>query len=76
MANTGSMVRVGIVSSRDTSEHTVRCFFPDRDNAMSGWLRVLKSPGTSSTLPGINDRVLVVYPDGFNMDGYVMGVIQ
>ena len=76
MANTGSMVRVGVVSSRDSSEHKVRCFFPDRGNVMSGWLFVLKSPGSSSSLPSVNDRVLVVYPDGFNMDGYVMGVIQ
>ena len=72
----GLSIRVGIVSSRDTKEHKVRCYFPDLNNLVSSWLFVLQRPGSSgSSLPSVNDRVLVLYPDGWNMDGYVMGVI-
>lgn len=72
----GLSIRVGIVSSRDTDKHRVRCYFPGMDDLVSGWLFVLQRPGSSSiSLPSVNDRVLVLYPDGWNMDGYVMGVI-
>ena len=69
-----TMVRVGIVSAKDTSKKKVRCFFPDRDDLVSDWLFVVQRPG-SSTLPSVNDRVLVMYPYGWNMDGFVLGVI-
>ena len=91
MAEVNSMVRTGIVSVLDTKTHKVRCYFPDMSELMSGWLYVLQRPGeTLSTstveghshsgsvktfMPKVNDRVLVLYPSGWNTDGYVLGVI-
>lgn len=72
---TGLSIRVGIVSARDTKEHKVRCYFPDLNDLVSSWLFVLQRPGSSTSLPSVNDRVLVLYPEGWNMDGYVLGVL-
>lgn len=91
MAEVDSMVRVGIVSAVNSSQKTARVFFPDMDNMMSDWLHVLQRSGeklststtqshnhsgtVSSFLPKVNDRVLVLYGYGFNVDGYILGVI-
>lgn len=68
------MVRVGIVSSVDASKHMARVYYPDAGNMVSGWLYVLKT--SSSWMPTIDQRVLVIYPDGWNEDGYIDGVIS
>ena len=91
MAEVDSMVRVGIVSAVNSSQKTARVFFPDMDNMMSDWLPVLQRAGESistntsqehthtgtvgSFLPKVNAKVLVLYPYGFNTDGYILGVI-
>ena len=74
MSEVGTMVRIGIVSSRNTGDKLVRCFFPDMDDMASEWLYVLQRPGHSD-MPSVNDRVLVLYPYGWDMDGFVLGVI-
>lgn len=91
MAEVDSMVRVGIVSAVNSELKTARVYFPDMDNMMSDWLPVLQRSGeklsistsqghshsgtVSSFLPKVNAKVLVLYPYGFNMDGYILGVI-
>jgi phage baseplate assembly protein gpV len=52
----------------------VRCIFPDMDNMTSDWLYVLQT-SDDEFVPDVNDRVIVLYPFGFNTDGYVLGVI-
>ena len=74
MPDAESMVRVGVVSARDSDNNMVRCYFPDMDDLVSDWLYVLQRPHGNST-PDVNDRVLVLYPCGWNVDGYVLGVI-
>lgn len=64
------MVKVGTVSA--VSANTARVFFPDT-RMMSDWLHILRQ--TEEWTPEINDPVLCLYPDGFNADGYVLGVI-
>ena len=91
MAELNSMVRIGVVSALDKKKKTVRVYFPDMGNMVSGWLYVLQRTGETistnsamshshsgkveSFMPKVNDRVLVLYPYGWNMDGYVLGVI-
>ncbi len=54
-------------------DNTVRVYFPD-DALMSGPLHVLRQG--DEWLPEINDTVIVIYPDGFNSEGYILGVIE
>lgn len=76
MKKAESTIVVGIVSSRNTSDGLVRCYFPDMDNAASDWLYVIQKPGYEDLeMPNINDGVLVLFPSGWDMDGYVLGVI-
>lgn len=91
MADVDSMVRIGIVSAVDSSQKAARVFFPDMENMVSDWLPILQRPGeklstntaqshshsgtVSSFLPKVNDTVLVLYGYGFNVDGYILGVI-
>ena len=72
MEDSGTMVRVGVVSAKKGK--MVRCIFPDMDNMTSDWLFVLQN-SEDSFVPDVNDRVLVLYPFGWNTDGYVLGVI-
>ena len=44
MAEMHTMVRLGIVSSRDTENRKVRVYFPDMGDMVSGWLSVLQHP--------------------------------
>jgi len=100
MQDSGTMVRVGIVSAVKKDERQARCFFPDMGDMVSDWLYVLQHPTRTESvalttdtsdghrhsvpshdhqsglwMPEVNDRVLVLYPDGYNMDGYVLGAI-
>ena len=65
-------MRIGIVQEV-APDNTVRVYFPD-DALMSGPLHVLRQ--SDEWLPDINDSVLVIYPDGFNSEGFILGVIQ
>jgi|GEM_PF-1584573 len=84
-------VKIGIVSAIDEDSMTARVYFPDHSDMVSGWLYVLQRPGEALTtdtadghrhtgyvkswMPAVNDKVLAIYPGGFDMDGYVLGVI-
>lgn len=121
-----NLVRIGIVSSVDMNTLTVRVYYPQFDNLVSGWLPVLQHPaavivGASGShkhagstgsrgshthggqmpsdgshshpvtieedgehghgaemaawMPAVNDKVLVLYIQGFSADGFVLGVI-
>lgn len=77
MAEVNSMVRIGIVSSVDSGQKTARVFFPDMDNMVSDWIHVLQHPGTTkSSMPKVNDSVLVLYGYGIDTDGFILGVIE
>ncbi len=102
MADQNSLIRVGKVSSIDTSKKKARVYYPSMNNMVSDWLPVLQYPGiatswsgshqhsysggetgssgnhnhtTSSWMPKVNDKVLVIMEFGFNSGGYVVGVI-
>ena len=91
MADVNSMVRIGIVSAVDSSQNVARVFYPDMDDMASDWLPVLQRPGETvststvqshshsgavkSFMPKVNDTVLVLYGYGFDVDGYILGVI-
>lgn len=105
MADSNSMIRIGIVSDVDEEKKRVRVYYPELSNMVSDWLFVPQRPfhgnadfapfhvhvsvqsaeghthGASVTysdnvwLPVKDKPVLVVYPHGFNTDGYVLGVI-
>ncbi len=90
MSDYKNLVRVGVISATKKSELTVRVHFPQFNNMVSGWLKVLQHPAEYSVstqdnhshtvkyrywMPKVNDLVLVVYTPGFSMDGYVLGVI-
>lgn len=85
-----NLVRVGIVSSVNTTARKVRVYYPQLDKLVSDWISVLQQPLSVSTgttndhkhsvnitgwMPKVNDRVLVLYAQGFSSDGYVLGVI-
>ena len=72
MGDSGTMVRTGVVSAKNGK--MVRCIFPDMDNMTSDWLYVLQC-SDDEFVPDVNDRVVVLYPFGFNTDGFVLGVI-
>ena len=87
MADTHSLVRIGIVSSVDGSSKKARVYFPDMTDMVSGWLSVLQHPhqAVSATddvtvtlgdwMPAVNERVLCLYAHGFGADGFILGVI-
>ena len=103
MADNNYVFRVGIVSALNSTDKTVRVFFPELDDMVSGWLYVLQRPGETISaseagahthddevppggahghtgtvqtfMPKVNDRVLVCYPAGVGMSGYILGVI-
>lgn len=86
-----SMVRIGIVSSLDKEKLKARVFYPDMNDMVSDWLYVLQRPGehvdvktaadhkheakVTTWMPDINMSVVVLYPYGWNMDGFILGVI-
>ena len=90
MDDSRNLIRVGIVSSLDAGSLRVRVFFPQLDNLVSDWIAVLQQPAYIATegayehthnlsiygwMPAVNDRVLVLYAQGFSADGFVLGVI-
>ena len=72
MTGVGKLVRVGIVST--VEDNRARVYYPGQNDMVSGWLYVLKT--SESWMPEVNDRVLVLYSEGENTDGYILGVIQ
>lgn len=72
----GSVIRTGIVSSVDPNARTARILFRDKNNMVSGPLKIVtREHGSSAWLPTISQAVLCVYlPDG-ESDGFVLGGI-
>lgn len=77
-----NIVRVGTVSSVDANERTARVKFSDKNNLVSGPLKVLKnSPLMASEitidpwLPKVGELVLCVYLPNGESDGFVIGGI-
>lgn len=72
------LIRVGIVSSTNPEKNTVRVTFEDKDNLVSGELRILHR-GSSAVkdywMPAVNDEVVCIFPtnDENYCDGYVVG---
>ena len=81
------MVRTGRVNA--VSGNRARVFFPDT-GLMSDWLYILRQPTAGVTgetdghthavaggrwAPSIGDTAVCLYPDGFNADGFILGVI-
>ena len=50
MAELDSMVKIGIVSAIDADTHTARVYFPDKDNMVSDWLKVLQFPCSTGSV--------------------------
>ena len=73
MDNASTMIRVGVVSSTNSTQRKARVIFPALDNLVSDWLFVLQQ---GSWMPSVNDRVLVLYLPGFNTDGFILGEIK
>ena len=76
MADTNSLIRVGIVSAVDNNARKCRVYYPGMRNLVSDWLPVVQFPSIKAAwMPGVNNKVLVVMECGFNSGGYIVGVI-
>lgn len=67
-----SLIRVGIVSTVDSSRYTVRVTFPDREGLVSGELPLVAPPGLHR-LPNVGDNVLCVFLGNGIRSGYCLG---
>ena len=74
------LVRVGIVTSTNPEKNTCRVTFEDKDNLVSGDLRILHR-GSSATkdywMPAVNDEVVCIFPtnDENYCDGFIVGTL-
>ena len=76
MADSKSLIRVGVVSAVDSATKKCRVYYPGMSNLVSDWLPVLQFPPIkASWVPAVNNKVLVVMECGFNSGGYIVGVI-
>jgi len=64
-------IRIGTVSSINSADGTVRVTFPDRDDAVSAELPVLRIGGFYA-LPNIGDPAVCLFPDD-GPEGYFLG---
>ncbi|WP_425622484.1 phage baseplate assembly protein V [Brevibacillus borstelensis] len=73
-----NMLRVGVVSSVNPANATVRVFFPDRDNLVSNELPVI-FPHTLKmrhySLPAVGENVVCLFQGNGIQDGYCLGAI-
>lgn len=74
------LVRVGVVSSTDPEKNTVRVAFTDKDNLVSGDLRVIHRGSVGNKdywMPDVDDEVVCIFPtnDDSYFDGYVIGTL-
>lgn len=73
-------VRIGVVSSTDPKKNTVRVTFEDKNNLVSGDLRVVHRGSVGNKdywLPDIGDEAVCIFPtnDDDYFDGYVIGTL-
>jgi len=52
MADTGDMVRIGIVSSVDKPKLMARVYYPDMSNMVSDWMKVIQQQHPYTTYDG------------------------
>lgn len=64
-----NVIKIGRVSSKNTSKGTVEVVFPDRDNAVSSPLPVLESV----SFPNVNDQVVCLFLGNALEDGFCLG---
>lgn len=68
------MIRIGKVVDVKSEDRTVRVAFPEADDLVSDWLKVVSTPPSSDAgLPEVGNTVLCLYNDEPNADGYVIG---
>lgn len=71
-------IRIGIVSSTNPANHTIRATFPDKDNLVSGDLAVVVSNTLKNkdyAMPDVNEYVVcLMLPNGLNA-GFCLGAI-
>lgn len=72
-----NIIRVGIVSSVDSSQKAVRAVFPDRDNQVSDWLQIVIPPlkGYEIQMPGVGQQVLCIFQGNGLEAGFCLGTI-
>lgn len=66
------LVRIGIVTDRDTSGKKVRVYYHDC-GLSSGWLYCVQR--ADEWVPAVNQTVIVLYLPIWNGDGFVIGGI-
>ena len=74
------LVRVGVVTSTDPVNATCRVTFEDKNNLVSGDLRILHRGSVSTKdywMPAINDEVVCIFPtnDENYCDGFIVGTL-
>ena len=74
------LVRVGVVTSTDPVNVTCRVTFEDKNNLVSGDLRILHRGSVSTKdywMPAINDEVVCIFPtnDENYCDGFIVGTL-
>lgn len=74
------LVRVGIVSSTNPEKNTVRVIFEDKDNLVSGDLRIVHRGSVGNKeywMPDVGDECVCIFPtnDESCFDGYVLGTL-
>ena len=74
------LVRVGVVSSTNPEKNTCRVTFTDKDNLVSGDLRILHKGSAGNKdywMPDIDDEVVCIFPtnDESYYDGFIIGTL-
>lgn len=73
-----NLVRVGLISSVDVRRMTARVIFPDKDNLVSGELKLLNRGSKKHKdyfIPEINEQVLCIFPQNSGGKGSNSGFI-
>ena len=78
--NGRELVRIGIISSTNPKKNTVRVTFPDKDNLVSGDLRIIHRGSIGNRdywMPDVGEEVVCIFPtnDESYFDGYVIGTL-
>ena len=74
------LIRIGMVSSTNPKENTVRVTFEDKDNLVSSELRILHRGSTANKdfwMPAVGDECVCIFPtnDDNYCDGFIIGTL-
>ncbi|MEC2131630.1 phage baseplate assembly protein V [Brevibacillus centrosporus] len=78
MSASKNMLRVGLVSSVNKANCTVRVVFPDRDDSVSYELPVIVAHTLKTkhfSLPDVGENVICLFQGNGAQDGYCLGAI-